>query len=273
MSTLTQEFGADELLSVSPLEFQCEEKPGVVACGGMEVEVSLGSSFADSTRFDILDGFDPDHERVLGELYWHANGREALGFCGVMDDFKHDVVHLKVMFSFSGGLNLYRDIETRDLVDDVTGESWLGRPLGFILNGLCDLAGISPHNRHITIPELGSQQKFWSYAEQPQRRWAGGIQIDDSNLNVTAMACGGSEVFVALDRHILAYRPAEQSWRFIVSIPPHPSNGFCTVAVLAMDYLADPASLRLFCANRPLPPFGGSTTYDDQVAWEVTIAL
>jgi hypothetical protein len=273
ISTLTREFGADELLSVSPLEFQCEEQPGVVACGGMEVEVSLGSSFADTTRFDLLDGFNPDRERVLGELYWQQNGREVLGFYGVMDDFKHDVVHLKVMFTFSGGLNLYRDILTQNIVDNITGEAWQGRPLGFILNELCDAAGIPPHKRHITVPKLTSPQQFWSYTEKPQRRWAGGIQTDDSALSVTALACGGGEVFVALDRHILAYKPDSQSWRFIASIPPQTSLGFCTVTVLSMAYLAEPASLQLFCTNRPQPTFGGFTDYDDQKAWEVTIAL
>jgi len=270
-SVITREFGADELLSVSPLEYQSEEHPGIVACGGMEVEVSLGSSFSEPARFDLLDGLDPDHERLLGDLYWHLNGREVLGFSGVMDNYQHDTARLKVMFTLSGGLSLYRDILTQDLLDTVTGEAWQGRPLGFILNGLCDLAGLAQHKRHIKLPELSSQQQFWSYAERPERRWTGGFQADDSSMSVTALACGGGELFVALDRHILAYNPETQSWRFITSIQPQPSSGFCTVVVLSMDYLSNPPSLRLFCANRPVPAFGGFAAYDDQVAWEVTI--
>jgi hypothetical protein len=273
VTTITREFGADELLSVSPLEFQCEEHPGIVACGGMEVEASLGESFSEPTKFDLLNGFDADRERIIGDLYWHIGGSEVLGFSGVMDDFKHDMVHLKVLFTFSGGLNLYRDILTQNIVDDVTGEPWQGRPLGFILNDLCEAAGIPPHKRCITVPRLSAQQKFWSYAERPQRRWAGGISTDDNALSVTSLACGGSEVFIALDRHILAYRPSTKSWRFITSIQPQPSHGFCTVAILSMAYLSNPASLSLFCTNCAQPAFGGFTDYDDQVCWEVTITL
>lgn len=259
---------AGKLISISPIDLCCEEETGVVAVGGMSVEVAFDPQ-NDRKLLEAFAGFEQGEERILCELIG-GRGKEEVLFRGILQELASECTRGRLILRFSGGIALYDDDTSIELLDTETGEPWQGRPLRFLLDEVLGQSSNPPTKTQFTIPTLVSDQQFWSFAERPERRWADTSLPSDLSFRVQVLECDGGDVYVVVEDSLLAYQSQKQRWTLIGKLPISCPEGFDLVT-LAMT--KETGQLRLFCALQPQAQPGRLLENNRAVAHEVVMTL
>jgi hypothetical protein len=282
--------GADKLTGITGFISSVEDYAGNVQCGGFNVFV-CNSPKLDPT---IASWF---HDRIGGFLYGleqndvvtcdvYASYKESIFTLdkGVLYTWNVDVVNDIIQITCNSGIaRLNRFDDLTDLKD--SGAPYLGRSLQQIITeDIRNLVQLPEENIVYSISDLESADRFWSYAQAPEPRWAETFNTYPNPITPMptdrcfSIAYGNGEIFTVIDRWLLGYTINTKVWREILNISTVSGLTFYNtptgLRVEDMVYIAGTPN-KLWLAVRPVYylPSGDSRRLDHYKYYKVEVTL